>query len=149
MLKFFIVLNLFQYLLRFQDILYDPKHRKGLVYHKLAYRQYGKKDRIEDELQNLTISEQVEDENNTNTLDPNEELELLLYFRTCIVNRDKEILKIKLKQTIELRETLIKKKDTVFYQSFPFYFVSPDLVIYFSLFIEKNFNCEYCFFAFN
>lgn len=57
-----------------------------------------------------------------------DELSYLLYFKTCLVDRDLEILKIKLAQTIEMREVLIKKKDTQFHKVFPFYFIEPSLV---------------------
>lgn len=57
-----------------------------------------------------------------------DELEFLLYFKTCLVDRDIEILKIRLSQSIEMREKLIKKKDTVFHKMFPFYFIQPTLV---------------------
>ncbi|XP_055309647.1 uncharacterized protein LOC129573285 [Sitodiplosis mosellana] len=59
-----------------------------------------------------------------------EELACLAYYKTCIVERDKEILKIKMKQSIYLREKVIRKRETKFVESFPFYFVSPDLILY-------------------
>lgn len=57
-----------------------------------------------------------------------DELEFLLYFKTCIVDHDLDVLKIRLKQSIRIRETLIKKKGTEFHKTFPFYFVEPSLV---------------------
>lgn len=55
------------------------------------------------------------------------ELEYKLFFRTCIVARDKDILKIRLKKSIKLRETMMKEKEE-FFQIFPFYFIDSDLV---------------------
>lgn len=59
-----------------------------------------------------------------------EEYSCLLFFKTCLIDRDKEILKIKMQQTIDLREATIRKRETKFIESFPFYFVSPDLVTF-------------------
>lgn len=57
-----------------------------------------------------------------------DELQYLLYFKTCIVDRDLDILKIKLKQSIEMRERLMEKKGTEFHKTFPFFFINPSLV---------------------
>lgn len=57
-----------------------------------------------------------------------DELQFLLYFKTCLVDRDLDILKIKLKQSIKMRERLMEKKDTEFHKLFPFFFVHPPLV---------------------
>lgn len=57
-----------------------------------------------------------------------DELQFLLYFKTCLVDRDLDILKIKLKQSIQMREQLMDKKGTEFNKTFPFFFVQPSLV---------------------
>lgn len=57
-----------------------------------------------------------------------DELEFLLFFKTCLVRRDLDILKIRLKQSIQMRERLMEKKDTEFHKTFPFFFVEPLLV---------------------
>lgn len=61
-----------------------------------------------------------------------DEYSFLLFFKTCLLDRDKEILKIKMQQSIALRETTIRKRETKFIEVFPFYFVSPDLVLQFN-----------------
>lgn len=57
-----------------------------------------------------------------------DELEFMLFFKNCLFDRDFDVLKIRLKQSIGMRETLLKKKGTEFHKSFPFYFVRPELV---------------------
>lgn len=57
-----------------------------------------------------------------------EKLGFLLFFKTCVLPRDYDILKIKMDQTIKLRESVVKESKTVFYNAFPFYFICPELV---------------------
>lgn len=82
-------------------------------------------------------NDNVDNQNNSDGEDDVRELEFLLYFKTCIVERDLEILKIKLSQSIEMRESLIKKSIVKFHLTFPFYFVQPTLV---SEILEKMLN---------
>lgn len=56
-----------------------------------------------------------------------DELEFQLYFKTCLVERDLDILKIKLKQSIKMRQSN-QKQNTGFHKTFPFYFIQPTLV---------------------
>lgn len=107
--------------------------RKGVLFQKLFYLKYVKKNKMcLDKPQEIpsemgdTATEVVD---GIVQLSLDEEDEFLSFFRTCFVDRNKEILKIKMKQSIGLREKVIKKKETKFAVSFPFYFVSPDLVI--------------------
>lgn len=100
------------------------------MYNKVNYNKYGKQKDKESGAYENGSSEDEE----TPAMTYNEELEHLLFFRTCVVSRDKAILKIKLKQTVALRENTLKKPDTKFPQAFPFYFVSPDLVLMLFLF---------------
>lgn len=105
----------------------DLKKKKGSIYHRVHYVKYKKpntkgKQLLENE-GGLAADEEVLDID-----DEIDELEYLLYFRTCLVDRDIEILKIKLTQSIQMREKLIKKKDTQFHKMFPFYFIQPTLV---------------------
>lgn len=111
-----------------QEILYDAKNKKGFVYQKIVYKKYQKKDLVKSMDDLVLKNETAED-----SLTPEEEMAIFLYFRTCIVDKEKEILKIKMKQTISARETAIKKKGTIFYQHFPFYFVDSELVRFYIL----------------
>lgn len=98
----------------------------------MFYRKYVKKyKRVADNSEQMSSGLDGEiataaDEIRQMSLD--EESEYLSFFRTCCIDRDKEILKIKLKQSIALREKTIQKRETKFAESFPFYFLSPDLV---------------------
>lgn len=105
-------------------MLYDYKNKKGFVYQKIVYKKYHKKDLVKS-MDDLVLKNEATEE----FLTAEEEMAIFLYFRTCVVSKEKQILKIKLKQTIKQREAAIKKKGTVFFQSFPFYFVDPELVL--------------------
>lgn len=112
-------------------MLWDFKTKKGSLYHKIAYHRYGKgkKTNHDRESADLPIVSDSEEIN---------ELECLLFFRTCVVDRDIDILKIKLVQTLEFRQRLIRKKETIFHKAFPFYFIRPELVMI--LFRSSEFN---------
>lgn len=55
---------------------------------------------------------------------------VLSFYKTCVLPADLNDLKEKLKDTIQLRRELIKKKETNFPELFPFYFASSDLILY-------------------
>lgn len=71
-----------------------------------------------------------------------DELQFLLFFKTCLVQRDLDILKIKLKQSIDMCERLMEKKGTEFHKTFPFYFVEPSLVRSHEQMHSKKLNCD-------
>lgn len=106
--------------------MFDTKNKKGLVYNKLTYQKYGKKD-LAKAMENINLSASVDC--NLQPLTEEEVKAAMLFFRTCIVQNEKETLKFKLKQTIAAREELIKKKGVKFFEVFPFYFIDPELVI--------------------
>lgn len=93
----------------------------------MIYQKYGK-GLAEEEKSADSDGSGSESEKSFNELTYNEELEHLLFFRTCVVKRDKEILKIRMKQTVALRDKMLKKEETKFPEMFPFYFIEPDLV---------------------
>lgn len=98
------------------------------MYHKHFYKKYQKKNLVQ-ALDDLNVSS--DDIADSDALSEEEEKAAMLFFRTCVVHRDREQLKIKLKQTVKARENLIRKKGTKFHQVFPFYFIDPMLVCYF------------------
>lgn len=73
-----------------------------------------KKARVEEIFEDLTEEQQTE---------------LILFFKTCVVHTDKERLKLKMNETVKFRRSLITKSETRFPELFPFYFVESDLVI--------------------
>lgn len=102
------------------------KNRRGHIYHKICYLKFKKplrqgKKRVVEHTDDTGPVESDEDAEI-------DELEFLLYFKTCLVERDSEILKIKLKQSIKMRERLMEHKGTEFHKTFPFFFVQPSLV---------------------
>lgn len=103
--------------------------KKGILYNKINYRKYGKVNKQPEE--SKEPNDQLPLQNVTDLMEKmtvDEELTYLLFFKTCLIERDKEILKIKMKQSIALREKVLRKAETKFAESFPFYFISPDLV---------------------
>lgn len=124
--------------------------RKGALYNKVLYKKYKTNKKTitqtkpsnsdkepEPDVRVAAISNQMEEM----TLD--EELSYLLYFKTCMVDREMEILKIKMQKTIALREKTIKKRETKFIESFPIYFVAPELVSmdFFICFVTLHLSC--------
>lgn len=117
--------------------------KKGALFHKLYYKRYrkekpkhnangnnvGKEKNTSEDKEVVAVEEQLQ------KLSLEEELVYLAYFKTCLVARDKDILKIKMKQSISLREKVIRRREIKFVESFPFYFVSPDLVMVFQFFV--------------
>lgn len=117
--------------------------KKGALYHKLFYMRYRKENpKRTDIRENVTKEKDASDDNEViavekqfQKLSLEEEMAYLAYFKTCLVERDKEILKIKMQQSICLRKKVIRKREIKFVESFPFYFVSPDLVLTFQIFV--------------
>lgn len=110
-----------------QDRLFDKKRKRGYIYHRVCYLRFKKpllrgKKKVVDPAEHTEAAESDDDDG---TID---ELQFLLYFKTCLVDRDLDILKIKLKQSIHMREKLMDKKGTEFHKSFPFFFIQPSLV---------------------
>lgn len=63
-------------------------------------------------------------------LTEDQQTELILFFKTCVVHNDMQELKAKMKETVNFRRSLILKKETRFPELFPFYFVDSELVSY-------------------
>lgn len=86
-----------------------------------------------------TVTNENDMENSMAALTLEEELDSLLFFKTCVVARNRDVLELRMKNTIPLREKTIKKHETKFFDMFPFYFVEPRLVhirFYLSLFLQ-------------
>lgn len=75
-------------------------------------------------------------EENVENMTLEEELDNLLFFKTCVVSRNRDVLELKMRNTVKLREKTIKKHETKFFEMFPFYFVEPKLVcgLFFNIF---------------
>lgn len=109
-----------------QERLFDKKRKRGHIYHRICYLKFKKplqkgKRKVADQAVDTEPAQSDDD-------DGIDELQFLLYFKTCLVDRDMDILKIKLKQSIQMREQLMDKKGTEFHKSFPFFFIHPPLV---------------------
>lgn len=82
--------------------------RKGLLYNKLLYRKYGrnkkKKERSKNNQNEVDEQRETSDHDVLESLEGavaqmtlEEELSCLLYFKTCLVEREMDILKIRMK----------------------------------------------------
>lgn len=125
-------------------MLYNIGQRKGIVYNKLFYKRYHKKD-LHLAMNDMTLSDNENDNEESIDLSREEELDYQLYFRTCMLPRDKEILKIKLRKSISMREQMMKRTKMEFHEIFPFYFLDSDLVS-FSSRIFSNLDLNRIFF---
>lgn len=105
--------------------MYNSVAKKGFLYNKLFYKKY--KQRVPRPTK--PVQDEAVPTDDTENLSYDAENEYMLFFRTCLVSRDKEELKIKLTQSIKEREILMKNQAIDFPKLFPFYFLSPDLVI--------------------
>lgn len=125
MIFFIVVVICYVYYIS-QERLFDKKNKRGHIYHRICYLKFKKpqrkgKRKVAEQAVN---AEPVESDEEAEI----DELQFLLYFKTCLVDRDLDILKIKLKQSIEMREHLMEKKGTEFHKIFPFFFIQPSLV---------------------
>lgn len=111
--------------------------RKGILHNKLLYRKYIKPSKQQSKendkaTEKSNVADRLPDENGiTESMAKmiiEEELAHLLYFKTCLVHREKEVVKIRMEQAISFREATIRKREVKFFESFPFYVISPDLV---------------------
>lgn len=108
--------------------MYDTKNKKGIIYNKIVYQKYGKKDLLR-AMENIDLSADSDHHSDLQPLLSEDEIKsTLLFFRTCVVQHQKDTLKEKMKQTVDVRVQLIKKKGVKFFELFPFYFIDPELV---------------------
>lgn len=109
-----------------QHRLFDKKGKRGHIFHRICYLKF-KKPQLKGKKK---VADPAADSEAAQSDDDGEidELQFLLYFKTCLVDRDLDILKIKLKQSIQMREKLMDKKGTEFHKLFPFFFIKPILV---------------------
>lgn len=71
--------------------------------------------------QNISLNDNV-------ALTEDEKNRILLYFKNCVVALEKPSLVENLKETVHFREEVLGSVDVNIPESFPFYFVAPDLV---------------------
>lgn len=85
----------------------------------MKYKKPTKKQKHKTTTEDEDVNENAVETDDT-AIDDIGELSYLLYFKTCIVDRELDILKIKLTKTIEMRESLIKKRVLSFIRLFLF-----------------------------
>lgn len=110
----------------FQDLLYNPKRRRGFLFDKLRNMDRNKQvaaktKRKKSANRNNSLNESL----NSSEYDENE---LLSYFKTYVVKNGVDELKEKLLETIEMRRNLLLTNVTQIKAMFPFYFVDASLV---------------------
>lgn len=77
-------------------------------------------DNMNEAMQDLNMNEKEYSESETE--------EILTFFKTCVVSKEKSALIEKLSQTINLRCEMLKANNRDIREIFPFFFVAPDLV---------------------
>lgn len=119
-------------------MLFDPVVKGGILYEKLRY-QYRKKKANKRRFVQLSDDEE-EEEISEEELDVKVS-ELVEYFGTVLLPRDKPQLLVKLKESARIRLIALRKnKRDVFESSKKLYLVDPGLVIWFHyFFITLNF----------
>lgn len=119
----------------------DMQKKSGHIYHRVHYLKYKKPVRQAKKTKSNQPGNNDRDGAQGDTQSDNaiDELAFLLFFKTCIVERDVDELKKRLELSIEMREELINSKDTEFHKLFPFYFIDPLLVSTFLIGIVKNY----------
>lgn len=109
-----------------QDLLYNPKRRRGFFYDKLrnmernhntAHKQKTKNRANSNNSINESVGQSEIDEN-----------EILSFFKSYVVKNGTDELKQKLLETIEMRRKLMETNVMQIKSKFPFYFVDARLV---------------------
>lgn len=84
----------------------------------------------------MSIPRNIENNNNANDattetveLTEDKEKEIILFFKNCVVQREKNILQQMMKETVDFRQRLLKNPKTKLHETFSFYFVEPELVM--------------------
>lgn len=113
--------------------MYDVVNSKGYIYNALRYRR--QKERRSNELVPAMNDLYVTDED----YGEEEKQELQIFFKTCLVHKNKAQLIQKLKQTVEFRCSLLRSNKESLRETFPFYFTSPNLV-------NRNYSTRICYF---
>lgn len=117
----------------FKDNLYDSKNSKGSIYYALRYR------RTKDRRSNELISKMNDLSVTNEKFSEDEKQELQIFFKTCLVHKNRAQLIEKLKETVEFRCSLLKSNKENLRGTFPFYFTCPSLV-------NKNLSARICCF---
>lgn len=83
-----------------------------------------------------------------NLVQPNE-TELIQFLKQCVVTKNKQELKSKLADSIDLRRKLLRENKEEFAEFMAFYFADPELVRQFHLFSYSFRIMKFCFCRFN
>lgn len=103
-----------------QDQIYNSAIGSGFLLNTLRYRKNKKQDVPIDEMKDLSLNDLPYSEDDIN--------DFKTFFKACNLRTEKDELIITMKKTIELRRKIFQNEKTHIFQSFPFYFASPDLV---------------------
>lgn len=110
-----------------QDDFYNAKSKKGTIFHRIK---------------NMSAA------NKTKPVNIPNEQELIDFLKQCVVSKDKQKLKSKLGETVDLRRKLMSQSNNEFADFMAFYFEDPELVgflIQFSICAKKFifFDCRF------
>lgn len=120
-----------------QDILYDRAKRSGRLYEKVRYKQRKRNDKKKIVPFNAP---NVVNDNHRQTID-----ELIAYFDSCVLSRDKSIILEKMESSAEIRLASNENNREIFDKCFHLYRLDPDLVNFISSLSEtfRSLMCDY------
>lgn len=107
----------------FQDAMYNSKCSSGYLYANL-------KNRKRKEVKQNQIFAEILVEDVSNYLTEAEKQKYLLYFKMCVLPKEIDLLKEIMRKTIEYRKELIGANNQEIQEIFPFYFTTPELVLF-------------------
>lgn len=116
-----------------QDILYDRAKRSGRLYEKVRYKQRKRQDKKKTVQSVQSIVPNSVNENNDQGID-----ELIAFFESCVLSRDKSALLEKMESSAELRLASNESNRDIFDKCFHLYRLDSDLVRFISNLKKKT-----------
>lgn len=111
-----------------QDLLYDPTANKGWLISKLKYHRLQTKKAT----QGNKEPESGSDDEQQAVYNDYEAKADVTFLKSVVVNAcNMDLIKTKLRATMEYRNKLLDDMELNFIETFPYFFVHPDLVCYF------------------
>lgn len=111
-----IIFLVFNYTFDFQTLLYGAN--SGYLLDKLRNKR-RKQNRIE---------ELDTEQDSVSTIHCDEELDLVQFFKNCIIRTEIDKLEEKLRTSVEVRRLMLQHPMEPIHKTFPFYFLEPKLV---------------------
>lgn len=108
---------------------YRRKKRKSALSEKSFGHNDNHENDVAESLQNLHIDHENFSEDQID--------QFMVYFRNCVVSKEKPLLIDQMRQTKKLRNRILKEDKKDIMEIFPFYFTFPDLVSSVALYTDR------------